>query len=228
MRNLWMALILLMAAPVMAEDMARRITVVGQGTVEMVPDMATVSLGVVTEADTGAAAMAQNSAALEAMLEQLKAAGIEARDLQTSNLSLSPRWGKVSSFGRNMITGFVASNTLMVRVRELDTLGEVLDAVVQNGANTFHGLSFGLQDPLPAQDAARKDAVADGLRKAQLYAEAAGVMLGDVLSLSEAAGRRAGPVMMGVPAMVQSRAVPVAQGEVTVAASITMVFEISQ
>lgn len=230
MRNLLIALVLGVATPVMADDMAQQITVVGHGTVEMVPDMATVSVGVVVEADTGAAAMAQNSTALALVLEQIKAAGIEARDLQTSNLSLSPRWGKsVSSLGRNKIAGFVASNTVTVRVRDLDRLGGVLDAVVQNGANIFHGLSFGLQEPLPAQDAARQDAVADALRKAQLYAGAAGVSLGSVLSIREASQRSGGPVMMTMQAdMVQSRAVPVAQGEVSVAASITMVFEISQ
>lgn len=230
MRNSLIALVLLMATPLMAEDTARRITVVGQGSIEMVPDMATVSVGVVVQADTGAAAMAQNALAFEAVLAQLKTAGIEARDVQTSNLSLSPRWGKsASSFGGNKIAGFVASNTVTVRVRDLARLGEVLDVVVQSGANSFHGLHFGLQEPLPIHDAARKAAVADALHKAQLYAGGAGVSLGDVLSISDASQRSGDPVMMTMQAdMVQSRAVPVAQGEISVGANIAMVFEIIQ
>ncbi|MCF6315632.1 MAG: SIMPL domain-containing protein [Marinosulfonomonas sp.] len=225
MRKLMIALVLLVATPTYAEDVVRRITVVGQGAVETTPDMATVSMGVITEAKTGAEAMAQNSAALEGVLKQLGAAGIEAKDVQTSNLSLSPRW---DSSGQGQIAGFIASNTVTVRVRDLDRLGGVLDAVVQNGANTFHGLHFGLQEPQPAQDAARQDAVADARRKAQLYATAAGVTLGDVLTISEAASRGVSPVMMIMEAdMMQSRAVPVAQGEVTVGATITIVYAIA-
>jgi len=163
-------------------------------------------------------------------MKQLTEAGGEARDVQTSNLSLSPRWDNslFSSTGQRKIAGFVASNTVTVRVRDLEKLGTVLDAVVQNGANTFNGLYFGLQEPKPAQDAARKVAVADALRKAQLYAVAAGVTLGDVLTISEAPQSRVSPVMMGVAAdMAQSRAVPVSQGELSVAASITVVYAIN-
>ena len=229
MRKLMIALVLMVATPVYADDVVRRITVVGQGTVDAVPDMATVMMGVITEAKTGAGAMAQNSKSLEAVLKQLSNAGIEARDIQTSNLSLSPRWDNslFSSTGQRKIAGFVASNNVSVRVRDLDRLGEVLDAVVQNGANSFNGLSFGLQEPEPAQDAARKDAVADARRKAQLYAAAAGVTLGDVLTISEAARQGGAPVMMAMEAdMMQSRAMPVAQGEVTVGATITIVYAI--
>ncbi|PHQ94595.1 MAG: hypothetical protein COB39_13665 [Marinosulfonomonas sp.] len=225
MRKLMIALVLLVATPTYAENVVRRITVVGQGAVETTPDMATVSMGVITGAKTGAEAMVQNSATLEAVLKQLRAAGIEAKDVQTSNLSLSPRRG---SPGQRQIAGFIASNTVTVRVRDLDRLGGVLDAVVQNGANTFHGLHFGLQEPQPAQDAARQDAVADARRKAQLYATAAGVKLGEVLTISEAASRGVSPVMMTMEAgMMQSRSVPVAQGEVTVGATITIVYAIA-
>ncbi len=230
MRKLMIALVLMMATPIYAEDVVRRITVVGQGAVETTPDMATVSMGVITEAKTGAEAMAQNSKALEGVLKQLSAAGIEAKDVQTSNLSLSPRWDNklFSSSGQRKIAGFVASNTVTVRVRDLDRLGEVLDAVVQEGANTFHGLHFGLQEPQPAQDAARQDAVADARRKAQLYVTAAGVKLGDVLTISEAASRGVSPVMMTMESdQMMSRAVPVAQGEVTVGATITIVYAIA-
>lgn len=234
MRKLTIALILGMAGfamvgSAMAADITRRITVVGQGSVETVPDMATVTMGVISEAKTGAAAMAQNSDAVTQVIAQLAEAGIEARDVQTSNLSLSPRWDKRSSSSNEnrKIGGFVASNMVTVRVRDLAKLGLVLDAVVQSGANNFNGLHFGLQDPQPTQDAARKVAVEDALRKAQLYAVAAGVTLGDVLTISETS-QASNPVMMGMAAdMAQSRAVPVSQGELSIGASITVVYEIA-
>ncbi len=233
MRQFMCALIatmLVMAAPTMAEEGTRRITVVGQGSVEAVPDMATVSMGVISEAKTGAGAMTLNSTTLADVMAQLKAAGIEARDVQTSNLSLSPRWdNKSSSRGEGQkIGGFVASNTVTVRVRDLSVLGEVLDAVVQSGANRFNGLHFGLQEPQPVQDAARKVAVADARRKAELYAVAAGVTLGDVLTISEVAQNGGGPVMMAMGAeMAQSRAVPVSQGELSVATSVSVIYAIA-
>ncbi len=229
MRNVIIALVLLLSAPVMAED-SRRIVVNGHGVVETVPDMATVSMGVVSEAKTAGDAMAENSDALALVLKQLTAAGIESRDIQTNNLSLSPRWDNRSSgvSGQPQISGFIATNTVSVRVRDLAQLGQVLDAVVENGANSFNGLSFGLQDMKPAQDAARVAAVKDAMAKAQLYATAAGVKLGDVVSISDVSRRNAAPAMFGVNAdMMRSAAVPVAQGELSVTADVTIVFGIA-
>ena len=227
MRNVIIALVLLMAAPVMAQE-ARRIVVNGHGVVETVPDMATITMGVVSEAKTAGAAMAKNSDALAAVLKQLAAAGVESRDFQTNNLSLSPRWNNSSSMSKAppQIVGFVATNTVSVRVRDLAQLGVVLDAVVQNGANSFHGLSFGLQDMEPAQNAARVAAVKDAMAKAQLYATAAGVELGDVVSISDGTVRSARPVMMEAD-MMRSMAVPVAQGELSVTADVSVVFGIA-
>lgn len=227
MRNVIIALVLLMATPVMAQE-ARRIVVNGHGVVETVPDMATISMGVVSEAKTAGDAMAKNSDALAAVLKQLATAGIESRDIQTNNLSLSPRWDNRSSSvsGQPKINGFIATNTVSVRVRDLAQLGGVLDAVVQNGANSFHGLSFGLQDMEPAQNEARVAAIKDAMAKAQLYATAAGVELGDVVSISDGAVRSVGPVMMEAD-MMRSMAVPVAQGELSVTADVTVVFGIA-
>ena len=227
MRNVIIALVLLMATPVMAQE-AGRIVVNGHGVVETVPDMATISMGVVSEAKTAGDAMAKNSDALAAVLKQLATAGIESRDIQTNNLSLSPRWDNRPSSvsGQPKINGFIATNTVSVRVRDLAQLGVVLDAVVQNGANSFHGLSFGLQDMVPAQNEARVAAIKDAMAKAQLYATAAGVELGDVVSISDGAVRSVGPVMMEAD-MMRSMAVPVAQGELSVTADVTVVFGIA-
>lgn len=137
---------------------AALVTVTGEATVEAVPDMATISLGVTTMGDTAAAAMAANTTALTAVMARLKAAGIDDRDLQTSNLSLNPNWTSDGNNG-SKISGYMASNQLSVRVRALDSLGGVLDAVISDGANTLNGISFDVSSPRPAQDAARKAAV---------------------------------------------------------------------
>jgi hypothetical protein len=148
--------------------------------------------------------------------------------MQTSNLSLSPNWNNSSSLnGRSVIDGYQANNTVVVRVLALDGLGAILDAVVDQGANTFNGLSFGLQNPGPAQDAARKAAVAEAMRKAALYAEAAGLVLGPVLELTESGA--ATPRPMAMERMVMSaQPVVIAQGEVSVQASVTLVFSVSE
>jgi len=221
------ALVLLLAVPAVADE-SRRIAVTGHGVVETIPDMATVSMGVVSEAKTAGEAMAINSEALSAVLEQLTAVKIESRDIQTNNLSLSPRWNNGSSMSKERpeIIGFIATNTVSVRVRDLAKLGGVLDAVVQNGANSFQGLSFGLQDMEPARNDARVAAIKDAMAKANLYATAAGVELGDVVSISDGAERSGGPVMMQAD-MMRSAAVPVARGELSVTADVTVVFGIA-
>jgi uncharacterized protein YggE len=228
MRVFGILLAIMLAMPVLADTPLRQITVTGQGAIEVAPDMATITVGVTTEAKTAVDALEKNSTATTTVLDRLSILGIDPRELQTRNLSLSPRWTNRSSSvdGSPEISGFVATNTITVRVRDLPKLGEVLDAVVRDGANTFHGLSFGLQEPRPATDEARKQAVADAIAKATLYAQAAGVALGDVLSISE---DRAASQPFGGMEMVRmaSDVVPVAEGELMIGASVTMVFAIA-
>lgn len=203
------------------------LTLTGAGEIAAAPDMATITLGVVSFKPTAAQAMAETSASTAKIIDALKAAGIDGADLQTRDLSLNPRWKNrpYKAGEAPEIEGFTASNTLMVRVRDLDVLGGVLDQVVQLGANQFRGLSFGLQEPEPAQDDARRAAVAEAMRKAQLYAEAAGVTLGPILSISETGRTAPQPVMM-MEAARMSADVPVEGGEVSVSAQVTMVFAI--
>ena len=224
------ATVLLLAGPALAADMPATISVTGEGRVEAAPDMATISLGVTTEAATAGAAMAANSDAVRAVIERLKAAGIEDRDIQTSGLSLGPRYDYGRSDGTPpTIVGYTASNMVTVRVRALDTLGSVLDGVVSDGANTLNGLSFGIAEDDEALDEARRRAVAEARRKAELYAEAAGVSLGRVLSISEPGGYAPPmPMAMAEAGFAKGGDVPVAPGEVSLAATVTMVYEISQ
>jgi hypothetical protein len=226
MRIIVLVLAVMMALPAFAEDAARRITVTGTGHVDAAPDLATITLGVTSDATTAADAMAATNDAAALVLAQLEKSGIAPRDMQTSGLNLQPRWDnpRTDDGQPPKVVGFVASNMITVRVRALDSLGDVLDAVVQDGANMFQGLGFGLQEPEPAMDEARKRAVADALRKAALFAAAADVPLGEVISIDEQGGYAQPKMLMEASMMRDGGSVPVAQGEVTVEASVTMVF----
>jgi len=212
-------------APLLAQE-GGRLTVSGQGSHGVAPDMAILHMGVTNEARTAAEALRANSQASARLLSELRKAGVEGRDIQTSGLSLSPIWdSRSNSSAARRIVGYMVSNQVTVRVRGIEHLGEVLDNVVSAGANQFNGLSFALQDPDSAQDLAREEAVADAMHKAGILASAAGVTLGDIVSMSE---QGAGPpVAFAAREMAMSDAVPIAPGEVNYTASVTMVFEIA-
>ena len=203
-----------------------QITVTGEGVVEGAPDIATLSLGVTTTGTTAAEAMAANSQALNAVMARLTAAGIAERDLQTTNLSINPNWTSYDNGAGQRIDGYTASNQLTVRIRDLAGLGPVLDAAIQDGANTLNGLSFGLAEPRPAMDAARAAAVADARARATLLVEAAGAKLGRIVSITEGGGYSQ-PAPMFRQAAEAMNAVPVAAGEIATTATVTIVFEIN-
>lgn len=205
------------------------ITVTGEGRVDSAPDMATISLGVTTEGATAADAMAANSAQLATVLANLKAAGIEDRFIQTSGLSLNPNWTNNFSSESSeapKIAGYVASNMLTVQVNALDTLGAVLDAAVTDGANTLNGVTFGLKDPKPLLDEARKRAVADAKARAELLTGAAGVTVGPIMTINESSGNVPPIPMFRMEAAAD--AVPVAAGQVSTGVSVTITWEITQ
>lgn len=217
-----------LAAPavVRAEPVVPTITVSGEGRVDAAPDMATINLGVTTQARTASEALAANSASLTTVLDNLRAAGIEARDIQTTGLSVNPSWQYDQSGGNGRITGYVATNGVTVRVRALDTLGGVLDAAVKDGANTLNGIEFGLAEPGPAMDEARTRAVGDARRRAELLTAAAGVKLGRIVTISEGGGY-APPMPMYRAEAASAAPVPVAAGEITASASVTVVWELA-
>ena len=146
------------------------------------------------------------------------------------DLSVSPVWSGrgYSGDGTPRITGFVASNRVVVRVRDLGALGAILDGVMEDGANDFGGLSFGLQEPEPLEAEARAEAVADAIEKARQLAQAAGVTLGPVQSIDEQSGGLRPVMQMREMAMADSGGVPVAGGEVSVSVTVSMEFEISE
>ena len=217
------ALALPMAAPALAEA---TITVTGEASIAATPDMATVSLGVTTEGATAAEAMAANSKALTAVIDRLKGAGIAEHDLQTSNLSLNPNWTGYESGSTPKISNYMAMNMLNVRVRDLASLGSVLDASIADGANTLNGITFDLTAPRPVQDEARKSAMADATAKATLYAEAAGVKLGKIASIAEVQNY-GGPMPVFMEAKAASP-VPVASGQIALQSQVTVTYEIAE
>ncbi|WP_135449924.1 SIMPL domain-containing protein [Tabrizicola caldifontis] len=220
------ALALPLSGPGAAEEAkAPRIVVTATGTVEVAPDMATLTIGVTTQGDTAAAALAANSASVEAVMARLAATGVEARDMQTSNLSLYPNWSGTEGMAPT-IANYVASNQVTIRIRKLDALGAILDAAVADGANTLNGLAFGLADPDPLLDEARKKAVAAARARAELLAAAAGVTLGPIVQISEG-GSWSEPAPM-YRAEVAAAPVPVAGGEVGLSATVTIQYEISR
>ncbi len=202
------------------------ITVTGEATVQSAPDMATIMLGVTTDGQTASEAMSANNTAVSAVISRLIAAGIEERDLQTSNLSLNPNWVGYDSGSMPTIAGYSAMNMLNVRVRDLAQLGTLLDASITDGANTLNGITFELSNPRPTMDQARKEAVADAKARAELFAAAAGVTLGKIVMISEVPNYN-GPMPMFRADASAAGGVPVASGQVGLMASVTVTYELA-
>ena len=210
----------------------RSIAVSGEGHVRAAPKIARVRLGVSETADTAREALdAMNSAltppldtAMSKVLARLGEAGIAPEDIQTGQLSLDRDYARAHD-GQSRPEGFVATTLVELRVTDLDGLGMVLDAAVGEGANRLEGIEFALEDRAAAHDEARRAAVADAKARAALYAEAAGVELGEILSLSET-GAHGGPRPMMEMRMAADSGVPIAQGEVEISAGVSLVFAI--
>ena len=222
--------LLMMVVPVAASETPATISVSARGEVTAVPDMATITLGVTSTNADAAKAMDETSAKVAAILSTLRDAGLQDKDLRTRGIDLRPIWAnRTSSANREPeIQGFVASNTLSVRVRNLDLLGHVMGLVLRDGANTFSGLNFGVQDSAPLLEAARRNAVEQARARADLYANAAGVELGPLLSLSEGGGGYQPAPRFAMAADFAEAAVPVAEGELTFGVTVNMVYEIAQ
>lgn len=208
-------------------DAPRTITVTGQGSALAAPDMAIISIGVQTQGDTAAAALRQNSTEMAATIKKLKSLGIADRDLQTSGLSVNPRYNYDKNRSNPEIVGFNASNMITVRLRDLDKAGRVIDQAVQSGANSLGGISFTFADPQPLQEKARKDAVAKARANAELLTEAAGVDLGPVLTIQDGYVSAPSPRPMAARMESADMAVPIQAGEAAVTATVSIVYQIN-
>lgn len=192
------------------------------------PDIAFIMAGVTSEAETAQQAMADNRAAMNGVFDALAEAGVERRDMQTSNFSLNPRYDYSSRRDGQppRLVGYTASNQLSVKVRKLDDLGETMDALVEAGSNTFSGLRFALDDDRAAKNEARRLAMADAISRAELYASAAGYEVARIVTLSESGGYQPQPMMMARAEMASDRATPIASGEVSYSMTVNVTFEL--
>lgn len=197
------------------------------GRVARTPDLATITAGVVTQAPVAAAALAENAQRMEAVVKALKAAGLAARDLSTSNVALSPQY-RYQDGKPPVITGYQASNSVAIRFRDIARAGAVLDALVRAGANQIDGPNLSLSDPEAALDEARTQAVTKARARAELYAKAAGLSVARIVAIDEAGengGDRPRPMPMMARAAVQSDAETVVlPGETDVTASVNVRF----
>ena len=213
-----------------AEDGPATLTVSGEATASAAPDMATIRIGVETEAETAGAALEANNAEASRMIESLKGAGVAAKDIQTGTLMVHPRHANMDRTRPGEapeIVGYRVINEVAVTIRDLDGFGALLDRVVEAGANRINAIRFGLTDDSELGDEARREAVADARRRAGVLAEAAGVRLVRVLSVTDGGGGpRPMPAMME-RAQAMDMNVPVEAGEVAVRASVTVVWEIA-
>jgi uncharacterized protein YggE len=200
------------------------------------PDMAILNLSVLREAKTAREAMTANNEAMAKVLEAMKKAGIEDRDLQTGGINIQPRYvypDDKNGLKEPSITRYTVSNSLTVRVRDLAKVGNVLDESVTLGVNQGGDLSFVNDNPAATINEARKRAVADAIAKAKTLADAAGVGIGRVVEINE---QSRPPMPMPIAraqyktmaAAAPEDAVPVAAGENSYNVSVNVVFEIKE
>ena len=215
----------LLAATLMltpAHAMEKLVTVTGEATVAVAPDAAVIRIGVTSQDKTAREASEANAKQMTAVLAAIKETGIADRDIQTSRLSLQPQYDANKS-GNARLTGFQASNQVTVRIRDIDKLATVLDRAIASGANEMSGIEFVISEQSKMLDQARDDAIADARRKAELYAKAAAARIGNVVSISEE-----GPAPQPRPMQaMRAGAVPIAPGEQTLRAVVTVSYELT-
>lgn len=204
------------------------ISVSGTGEVRHEPDMAEIQVGVVTEAETAAAAVASNNQKMTQLLQVLREQGLDEKDIQTSNFQIMPQRqhhpeGRVPP----RITGYQVTNQVHILVRDLPKLGQILDAAVQQGANEVHGIQFSISDQTELTQQALKNAVASARQKAEALAEGADVTLGPVLRIHEASYEPPRPMYGRAMMMAEADRVPISPGTMTVRADVSVTFKIA-
>jgi uncharacterized protein YggE len=226
---LLLALLLPCAAGAQRHDGDERtITVHGEGRALAEPDLATVHLGVTTDADSAAAALESNNKAMSQLFRTLTDAGIDSKDLQTSNFSISPQYERDERGRRQpQVIGYEVRNQVRIKVRDLSNVGAILDQAVGSGANQIHGIQFSVDDPSKVMDEARREAVKDAQRRAQLYAKAADVELGRLQSLNETSASIPQPRNLQFARLAAAEAVPIASGQEAFHIQITARFAIA-
>jgi uncharacterized protein len=212
--------------PQIAPVQGTLLTISAEGMSEGRPDMATVNLGVTTEGQTAQAALQENARRMTALTQALRRAGIAERDIQTSNVSVYPQQ-QYRENQQPLITGYQANNTVTAKVRNIDNTGRVIDAAVSAGGNTVNGVFFSYQNPDEQLDAARRDAIAEARRRAELYASALNMRVGRVVAVTEGGGY-APPMPMPMMARAEAAdaSTPIAPGQIETRVSVSVTFEL--
>jgi uncharacterized protein YggE len=205
------------ACPAHAAD--KLVTVTGEATVAIAPDAAVIRIGVNSQGKTAREASDANAKQMTSVLTAIKDAGVADRDVQTSRLSLQPQYDSNKN-GTARLLGFQVTNQLTVKIHDIDKLPNLLDRAIAAGANEMSGIEFVVSEQSKLLDQARDDAIADGHRKAELYAKAAGARIGQVLSIVEE-GSSAPPRPMQA---MRASGVPIAPGEQTLRASVSITY----
>jgi uncharacterized protein len=216
----------LFTAPALAEsDFQPSISVSGEATISATPDQAEIEAGTTTDAKTAREAADANNTAMAKVLAALKAANIDAKDIQTSRLSLQPQYAP--NHNPPTVTGFRASNQVSVRLHDITKIGSTIDTLVSAGATDIGGINFTVSQASKLLDDARTQAIADARRKAEIYAKAAGVTLGAPLSISEG-GAAPIPMFRAKMAAAPMAATPVAPGQETLSVTVQVSWAIKQ
>ena len=226
------ALTACLAAPALAQtgESEPTLSLSASADVELAPEFARVSAGVVSRADTAQAAMRANSQAMTAVFGALRDAGVAEEDMQTSQLSVSPVYSDRREPGQielNII-GYEARNTVTAKVNDTGRTGQVIDAMVASGANNINNVTFGSDNTDEAMDEARRQAIANLLAKAELFADAAGFELCGIRRMGEARTGSPQPVMMRASFAEDSASTPVASGQLSLSATVNADFCIEQ
>jgi hypothetical protein len=203
------------------------LSVSAEGKSEGRPDMATINLGVTTEGATAQAALAENARRMNALTQALRRAGVAERDIQTSNVSVYPQQ-QYQEGQPPRITGYQANNTVTAKVRAINNTGRVIDAAVGAGGNTVNGVYFSYQDPDAQLDAARRDAIAEARRRAELYANALGMRVHRIVAVQEGGGY-APPIPLAMERMAAADGAaptPISPGEIETRVSVSVTFEL--
>jgi uncharacterized protein YggE len=215
-----------LAAPAWAAD-PRTLSMNGHGEVRAAPDMVSITAGVTSSAVTAGQALAANTSRMTTVFAALEKMGVPEKDIQTVNFSISSQYSNGDNNTPRRLTGYQVNNDVSVRLNDVSRLGGALDALVSAGANQMNGISFDIREPAPLLEKARTGAIADARARAETYAKAAGVTLGPILSISEGGGDAPRPMYKALNMVtVSASRVPVAAGEQSVTADVSVVWEI--
>jgi uncharacterized protein len=217
------------------KDSVPSITTTGVASMEVVPDIATISIGVDTERPRAADAARENARAAQAVVGEIKAQGIEAKDIRTRSITLSPVYDETSDANghvKRTLRGYDARNSLSVRIKDITKAGALASQLMDKGANDLDGIEFDYSQKEAKYDALRSDAVRDALRKANSYASALGIKLGRILEIAtqppEPVATAMSPRMLGAAARPAAPAIPVEPGVQTLRTEVQVTWELAQ